>query len=61
VFNPVNYPNLVKLFDLLNVDNCETEMSFAVSINKGKLEYSGTNINGLLAQKLNIFRPSFGK
>lgn len=61
VFNPVNYPNLVKLFDLLNVDNCETEMSFAVSINKGKLEYSGTNINGLLAQKLNIFRPSFWK
>lgn len=61
VFNPVNYPNLVKLFELLNVDNCETEMSFAVSINHGQLEYSGTSLNGLLAQRSNLIKPSFWK
>lgn len=61
VFNPVNYPNLVKLFELLNVDNCETDMSFAVSINRGQLEYSGTSLNGLLAQRTNLLKPSFWK
>lgn len=61
VFNPVNYPNLVKLFEELNVPNCDTEMSFAVSINKGHLEYSGTGLNGLLSQRRNILRPSFWK
>ncbi len=61
VFNPVNYPNLVKLFELLNVDNCETDMSFAVSINRGQLEYSGTSLNGLLAQRANLLKPSFWK
>jgi predicted NAD/FAD-binding protein len=61
VFNPVNYPNLVKLFELLDVDNCETDMSFAVSINRGQLEYSGTSLNGLLAQRANLLKPSFWK
>ena len=34
VFNPLNYPNLVKFFEELRVESCETEMSFAVSINE---------------------------
>ncbi|MBN3564361.1 NAD(P)/FAD-dependent oxidoreductase [Aliamphritea spongicola] len=59
VYNPVNYPNLVALFDHLNVPNCETEMSFAVSVNQGELEYSGSGLAGLFAQKRNLFRPSF--
>lgn len=59
VYNPVNYPNLVKFFELLEVDNCETDMSFAVSINRGALEYSGTGLNGLLSQRRNLFRPAF--
>lgn len=61
VFNPVNYPNLVKLFEELDVPNCDTEMSFAVSINDGHIEYSGTGLNGLLSQRLNALRPSFWK
>ncbi|WP_297306525.1 NAD(P)/FAD-dependent oxidoreductase [Neptuniibacter sp.] len=59
VFNPVNYPNLVKFFETLNINTCETDMSFAVSMNKGELEYSGTGLKGLLAQKRNLVRPSF--
>lgn len=59
VFNPKNYPNLVKFFEHLNVETCETEMSFAVSVNNGELEYSGSGLAGLLAQKSNIVRPSF--
>ncbi|WP_415912027.1 NAD(P)/FAD-dependent oxidoreductase [Neptuniibacter sp. QD37_11] len=59
VFNPVNYPNLVEFFKTLDVKTCETDMSFAVSINQGQLEYSGTGLSGLLAQKSNVFKPSF--
>jgi len=59
VYNPPNYPNLVKLFEHLDVETCETDMSFAVSINQGQLEYSGTGINGLLAQRSNLLKPSF--
>ena len=59
VFNPVNYPNLVKFFKTLDVATCETDMSFGISVNQGELEYSGTGLAGLLAQKRNLIRPSF--
>ncbi|MBE0509954.1 MAG: FAD-dependent oxidoreductase [Gammaproteobacteria bacterium] len=59
VFNPVNYPNLVAFFEELGVSSVETEMSFAVSMAQGKLEYSGTDLNGLFAQRGNLLRPAF--
>lgn len=59
VFNPVNYPNLVKFFETLQIPSYNTDMSFAVSINNGNLEYSGTGLSGLLAQKRNMIRPYF--
>lgn len=59
VFNPSNYPNLVHFFKHLNVDTCETDMSFGVSVNRGKIEYSGTGLRGLFAQKRNLIRPRF--
>src|SRR5580698_5766679 len=34
-------------------------MSFAVSLNNGDLEYSGSNLSGLFAQKRNLLRPRF--
>lgn len=59
VYNPVNYPNLVAFFDYLDVPNCETDMSFGVSVNQGQLEYSGSGLAGLFAQKRNLLRPAF--
>lgn len=59
VYNPVNYPNLVALFDHLGVPNNESNMSFSASLHGGALEYSGTNLNGLLAQRRNAARPRF--
>ncbi|QEW06154.1 NAD(P)/FAD-dependent oxidoreductase [Nitrincola iocasae] len=61
VFNPVNYPNLVKFFDQLQVESIATEMSFAVSMDQGLLEYSGTSLNGLFAQRRNLMSPTFWK
>lgn len=59
VFNDKNYPNLVAMFDHLGVPNEASEMSFSASIDDGAFEYSGTNIKGLLGQKLNAARPRF--
>lgn len=59
VYNPVNYPNLVNFFATLGVQSRETDMSFGVSLDQGRLEYSGTSLQGLLAQKRNLARPRF--
>jgi predicted NAD/FAD-binding protein len=59
VYNPVNYPNLVALFEHLKVPTRVSDMSFAASLNDGSLEYSGTNLRGLFAQPQNLFRPRF--
>jgi predicted NAD/FAD-binding protein len=59
VFNPVNYPNLVALFDELQVPTTATDMSFSASMGNGGFEYAGGNGAGLFAQKLNVFRPRF--
>ncbi len=59
VYNEQNYPNLVALFDHLNVPTKPSDMSFAASIDEGKFEYSGTGLNGLLAQRSNLVNPRF--
>lgn len=59
VFNPRTYPNLVALFDLLGVPTQPSDMSFAVSLRQGGLEYAGTDLAGLFAQKRNLVSPRF--
>ena len=54
VFNDHNYPNLVALFDWLNVDSQATVMSFSVSAEQGRYEYAGTNLNTLFAQRARL-------
>jgi predicted NAD/FAD-binding protein len=55
VFNPLNYPNLIKLFDELKVPVKKTEMSFSVQHLPTGLEYAGSGLNGLFAQRKNLF------
>ncbi|WP_207062294.1 NAD(P)/FAD-dependent oxidoreductase [Motiliproteus sp. SC1-56] len=59
VFNPTSYPNLVALFDYLGIPVIPTEMSFSVSLDEGRLEYAGTDLNGLFGQRSNLLRPRF--
>ncbi len=59
VFNDRNYPNLVELFKALDVPSAPSDMSFAVSVDGGRLEYSGTNLAGLFAQRRNLLSPGF--
>lgn len=55
VYNEPNYPLLTAMFEHLNIETINTEMSFSVSIDNGKIEYSGNNLNTLFAQRRNLF------
>ncbi|MBN9443229.1 FAD-dependent oxidoreductase [Bosea sp. (in: a-proteobacteria)] len=59
VYNERTYPNFVALLDHLAVETQPTEMSFAVSLDAGRLEYSGTSLGGLFAQPRNLAKPRF--
>ena len=57
VFNDRTYPNFIALMDELGVMSQNTEMSFSVKSALSGLEYGGTNLNSLFAQRRNIFNP----
>lgn len=59
VYNEHTYPNLTALFAQLQVPSEASEMSLAVSLDKGALEYSGDNLATVFAQKRNIVSPRF--
>lgn len=61
VYNERNYPNLVGLFEQLEIPTRHSNMSFAFSLNRGELEYSGSGLNGLFAQRRNLLRPRHWK
>lgn len=59
VYNERNYPNLVGLFRELQTPTRPTDMSFAFSLDQGELEYAGSNLNTLFAQRRNLWRPRY--
>lgn len=59
VFNRVTYPHLCRLFDELKVPLKPTDMSFAVKDMDTGLEWCGSSLNHLFAQRKNIFSPRF--
>jgi uncharacterized protein len=61
VFNDWTYPNFIALLDELKVGWQNSAMSFSVRSDASRLEYNGTSLNALFAQRLNLVRPSFLK
>tara|TARA_R110002072_G_scaffold9584_2_gene46381 strand:+ start:7626 stop:8915 length:1290 start_codon:yes stop_codon:yes gene_type:complete len=59
VYNDWTYPNFIKLMDQLGVESEASDMSFSVRCENTGLEYNGTSLNSLFAQRLNIIRPTF--
>lgn len=59
VFNERTYPNFIALVDQLDVDWQDSDMSFSVQHPGTGLEYKGSTLNSLFAQRSNLFRPSF--
>ena len=54
VYNEITYPHLKRLFKELGVETKPTDMSFSVQHLASGLEYCGTGLNGLFAQRKNI-------
>lgn len=61
VFNHKTYPNLVQLFEELQVETVATDMSFSVKLPLSQriLEWSGGSLNTVFAQRRNLFNPRF--
>lgn len=59
VFNQKTYPNFCALLTELRVPWQSSEMSFSVRCDRNGLEYNGTSMDGLFAQRTNVLRPSF--
>ena len=58
-YNPAAYPNFVEFLRVLQVETAPTDMSFAASLDGGRVEYSGSDVNGLFGQRANLLRPRF--
>jgi len=61
VFNRVNYPHLVALFQKLKVPVAKSNMSFGASINGGWLEYGLKDLDAVFAQRRNALRPRYAR
>jgi predicted NAD/FAD-binding protein len=65
VFNERTYPNLINLFEELGVQTALSDMSFSVQApnawGQETLEWSGSNLDTVFAQRRNLVRPKFLK
>ena len=64
VFNERTYPELIRLFAELDVKTAKSDMSFSVMVPGGRgrgktLEWSGSSLNSVFAQRSNLLNPRF--
>ena len=63
VFNERTYPELIRLFGELGVPTARSDMSFSVQVPghgaATPLEWSGSSLNTVFAQRRNLVRPRF--
>ena len=63
VFNERTYPGLIRLFTELQVQTSASDMSFSVQTpgasGQRAMEWSGSNLNTVFAQRSNLFNPTF--
>ncbi len=59
VHNDLTYPHLVRLFQHLSIPVHASDMTFSVSLTQPDLEWAGTNLNTVFAQRRNLLRPAF--
>ena len=59
VFNDWTYPNFIALLEALGVPWQFSNMSFSLRCERSGLEYNGTSVNSLFAQRRNLLNPRF--
>ncbi len=58
VYNELTYPHFTKMMKYLNVETVDSDMSLSIQTENG-IQWAGTNISSIFAQKKNLFRPQF--
>ena len=61
VYNDWTYPNFIRLMNEIGIKGRASEMSFSVTCESSGLEYAGSNINTLFADRKNLLRPGYWK
>jgi uncharacterized protein len=59
VFNERTYPHLIALFRHLGVQHVASDMSFSVRVDEERLEWAGSSLATVFAQKRNLVKPEF--
>jgi predicted NAD/FAD-binding protein len=59
VFNDRTYPNFIELLDTLGIASRDTRMSFSMSDAASGVEYAGSNLDAMFAQRRNLVSPRF--
>ena len=59
VFNFKTYPNLIKFFNENKIEIEKSDMSFSVSLRNTMFEYCGKGLNGIFANRTNLFNLKF--
>ena len=59
VFNTRTYPRLCALLDALGVQSVASDMSFACRVDSAGIEWGGSNLAAVFAQRRNLVRPAF--
>ena len=59
VYNQRTYPRLIALFEELGVETAPSDMSFSVQAPDIDLEWNGSTLNTVFAQRRNLLRPAF--
>jgi len=59
VLNERTYPRLLNLFERLDIEIAPSDMSFSVQVPDAGLEWSGSDLSSVFAQRGNLFRPRF--
>lgn len=59
VYNERTYPQLIALFTELGIESAKSDMSFSVKLTEPKLEWSGSNLSTVFAQRKNLLNGRF--
>lgn len=59
VYNEATYPHLCAFFKALQVETVDSNMSLSVQVPEKNLEWSGTSLNTIFAQRRNLINVNF--